>query len=280
MIKYKILIDGVDYTSSCSLPFKEQYVLDSALDNGVLNLFMIPRKEVFKPFTPITITKDSDIYNMFVASDKVTEIVGSGFYNHDLVLIEETKLLEKKVVDTNTTTQPLIHDYEAVNGSVYVTSIYNSSLISTTYNYYNDEVKAIMRLDTAELPSADTIFSKDTTHTNDYNFIIGYTNVQVTIILKDANNNTIDSFYGTGNVALNTPLTITNNLTNQIYSVIYQVSAPDGTSSLQNKFEFWGFSQEQIRAKKSITVLDKIDKKLSKSQLYWVLLYTWQNAVT
>lgn len=253
MVKYKILIDGVDYTSSCALPFKEQYVLDSALDNGVLNLFMIPRKEVFKPFTPITITKDNDTYTMLVASDKVTEIVGTGKYNHDLVLIEETKLLEKKVVDTNTTTQPLIHDYEAVNGSVYVTSIYNSSLISTTYNYYNDEVKAIMRLDTAELPSADTIFSKDTTHTNDYNFIIGYTNVQVTIILKDANNNTIDSFYGTGNVALNTPLTLTNNLTNQIYSVIYQVSTPDATSSLQNKFEFWGFSQEQIRPKKSIT---------------------------
>ena len=86
-------------------------MLDSALDNGVLNLFMIPRKEVFKPFTPITITKDSDTYTMFVASDKVTEIIGTGKYKHDLVLIEETKLLEKKIVDTNTTTQPLIHDY-------------------------------------------------------------------------------------------------------------------------------------------------------------------------
>lgn len=141
MVKYKILIDGVDYTSSCALPFKEQYVLDSALDNGVLNLFMIPRKDVFKPFTPITITKDNDTYTMLVASDKVTEIVGTGKYNHDLVLIEETKLLEKKVVDTNTTTQPLVHDYVTGINNVWVYGIvnvytenYQTALFKPVYN--------------------------------------------------------------------------------------------------------------------------------------------------
>lgn len=36
MISYQILIDGVDVTEFLALPFKEQYVLDSALDNGVL----------------------------------------------------------------------------------------------------------------------------------------------------------------------------------------------------------------------------------------------------
>ena len=138
MVKYKILIDGVDYTSSCALPFKEQYVLDSALDNGVLNLFMIPRKDVFKPFTPITITKDSDTYTMYVASDKVTEIVGTGKYNHDLVLIEETKLLEKKVVDTNTTTQPLVHDYLSLAVKVQPTIVhYNVDIPSQDIDFYN-----------------------------------------------------------------------------------------------------------------------------------------------
>ena len=72
MINYQILIDGVDYTSECSLPFKEQYVLDSALDNGVLTLPMTNRSTIFKPFTLVTITKDSDTYNMVVASDKMT----------------------------------------------------------------------------------------------------------------------------------------------------------------------------------------------------------------
>lgn len=133
MVKYKILIDGVDYTSSCSLPFKEQYVLDSALDNGVLTLFMTQRKEIFKPFTPITITKDNDTYTMLVASDKVTEIVGTGKYNHDLVLIEETKLLEKKVVDTNTTTQPLVHDYIGTASDVYYNISRSGNILSSNF---------------------------------------------------------------------------------------------------------------------------------------------------
>ena len=122
MVKYQILIGGEDYTKYCALPFKEQYVLDSALDNGVLTLPMTNRNEIFKPFTPVDITKDGETYRMYVASDKMTEIVGSGKYTHELVLIEETKLLEKKVVDTNTTTQPLIHDYLGTSGWCYIST--------------------------------------------------------------------------------------------------------------------------------------------------------------
>lgn len=259
MVKYKILIDGVDYTSSCALPFKEQYVLDSALDNGVLNLFMIPRKEVFKPFTPITITKDSDTYTMFVASDKVTEIVGTGKYNHDLVLIEETKLLEKKVVDTNTTTQPLIHDYEAVNGSVHVTSVYSTQSTAKTNYYNNDMVKAIMPLNTSSLPSARTILTQDTANLSNFNYFAGFSNCRVMVTLKDNNGTTIASISKFDNKALDTLLDLTqlqdgNYLTNQLYSIEYRVADPNILSNyLSNTFEFWGFSQEQIRPKKSIT---------------------------
>ena len=259
MVKYKILIDGVDYTSSCALPFKEQYVLDSALDNGVLNLFMIPRKEVFKPFTPITITKDSDTYTMFVASDKVTEIIGTGKYNHDLVLIEETKLLEKKIVDTNTTTQPLIHDYEAVNGSVYVTSVYSTQVTAKTNYYNNDKVKAIMPLNTSSLPSARTILTQDTDNLSNFNYFAKISNCRVMVTLKDNNGTTIASIYEFDNNALDTLLDLTqlqdgNYLTNQLYSIEYRVGDTNIPSNyLSNTFEFWGFSQEQIRPKKSIT---------------------------
>lgn len=112
MIDYKILIDGVDYTSSVALPFKEQYVLDSALDNGTMQVAMIKRKEQFKPYTAITVVKNGESYVFDVFSDKVTKIVGTELYTHDLVLIEETKELEKKIVDTNTTTQPLMHNFD------------------------------------------------------------------------------------------------------------------------------------------------------------------------
>lgn len=114
MIKYQILIDGVDYTEYCSLPFKEQYVLDSALDNAVITLTMTSKNTIFKPFSLITIKSGTDTYNMYVASDTMTEIVGGGYYNHELTLIEETKLLEKKIVDTNTTTQPNPHNYSSL----------------------------------------------------------------------------------------------------------------------------------------------------------------------
>lgn len=114
MINYKVLIGGIDYTNAVTMPFKEQYVLDSALDNGTMRVFMISKSDKFKPYTNITITKASDTYTFCVFDDKITEVVGSGLYNHDLVLIEETKLIEKKVVDTNTTTQYLIHDYLSV----------------------------------------------------------------------------------------------------------------------------------------------------------------------
>ena len=113
MIDYKILIDGVDYTSSVALPFKEQYVLDSALDNGTMQVAMITRKEQFKPYTAITVVKNGESYIFDIFSDKVTKIVGTSLYTHDLVLIEETKKLEKKIIDTNTTTQPQMHNFDA-----------------------------------------------------------------------------------------------------------------------------------------------------------------------
>lgn len=111
MIDYKILIDGVDYTRSCSLPFKEQYCLDESLDNAVLNIKALPFRERIKPYTIVSIKKDDDVYGYYVANDNVTEIVGTNFFNHDLTLIEETKMLEKIIVDTNTITQPYLNDY-------------------------------------------------------------------------------------------------------------------------------------------------------------------------
>lgn len=156
MVNYQILIGGEDYTEYCALPFKEQYVLDSALDNGVLTLPMTNRNGIFKPFTPVDITKDSDTYRMYVASDKMIEIVGAGKYTHELVLIEETKLLEKKVVDTNTTTQPLIHDYLALAIKVQPTIVhYNVDVPSQDIDFYTPSKLG----DTLNLGSLDQAYS-------------------------------------------------------------------------------------------------------------------------
>lgn len=116
MITYGIKINGVDYTYALPLPFKEQFALDESLDNAVVNLKMINKAERFNILSLVEITKNdgttTTTFNFFVAKDTLTEIIGTGLYDHELVLIEETKLLEKKIVDTNTITNVLIKQYQ------------------------------------------------------------------------------------------------------------------------------------------------------------------------
>lgn len=242
MVKYKILIDGVDYTSSCALPFKEQYVLDSALDNGVLNLFEIPRKDVFKPFTPITITKDSDTYTMYIASDKVTEIVGSGLYNHDLVLIEETKLLEKKVVDTNTTTQPLVHDYLSLAVKVQPTIVhYNVDIPSQDIDFYNPTATNTV----LNLKSLDQAYSGLDTYP--YVYVTGTISVEKDGVVVDTHTISRND--------LSTEYTYTLTETG-VYTVRYYAYMgvePESDTEVEKTYTFQVIVQPSKRTDKSIT---------------------------
>lgn len=208
MINYQILIDGVDYTSKVALPFKEQYVLDSALDNAVLTLPMIKRDTIFKPFTLVTIRKNDVSKDIYIASDKMTEIVGTGLYTHELVLIEETKLLEKKVVDTNTTTQPLLHDFVNEAGYVYV----KRTIGSTIDYYYNSTLKNI-GYPNQQFPSIQEF-------ANVRQDALQYWGM---VIVNDEDPNT--PIAGTGGVT--TPFIPTNNLTVGSYTISYYCFIPD-----------------------------------------------------
>lgn len=144
MIIYKVIIGGIDYTYAVPLPFKEQFVLDESLDNAVLNLKMIDKAERFNILSLVEITKNdgttTTTYNFIVAKDTLTEIIGTGLYDHELILIEETKLLEKKIVDTNTVTNVLSHDYLAGASNVFYTNSGNLEIIK---NYINPIAKGI-----------------------------------------------------------------------------------------------------------------------------------------
>ena len=148
-MEYTITIGGVDYTDYVSLPFTETYALDEALDSAVLNLKYMSKSDVFKPYTKVVIDYGDDTSIYYVAQDNVTNIIGGEYYNHELALIEETKILEKIVVDTNTITQPLIHTYERAKAvisrryyarTLLPTSGYpieeNNSYIYSLENYY------------------------------------------------------------------------------------------------------------------------------------------------
>lgn len=99
--KFTVQIGGVDYTHRVPFPIKWSQLLDEQLDEASLMLIRTKTKNI-PPLTDVVITmwneKDPSVtqtLNMLVASDKSDEIpAGSGRYNHEMYLIEQTKYLE------------------------------------------------------------------------------------------------------------------------------------------------------------------------------------------
>lgn len=114
-MKTKIIIDGVDYTKYCTMPIQEQDTADESLGSGYLELFGTNKSEPFKPFSKLQIQKDDGsticTENYFIASDECREDTKNNKFSHDIVLIEETKELERYMVDNKTITNPVVHDY-------------------------------------------------------------------------------------------------------------------------------------------------------------------------
>ena len=122
-----IWINGINLTHYVVMPLKWGNFLDERLDEMYLSLRRCPI-ENFKPLTPIeiqfvstlyfgpvtnTVNTESQAKRYVIADDQnATENpVGSGFYDHDLYIIELTKLLECIAVDTNTITNDLGRTY-------------------------------------------------------------------------------------------------------------------------------------------------------------------------
>lgn len=114
-MQVQVTIDGQDYAKYVPLPIKWSPLLDERLDEARLSLKHAP-VSLFSPLTPARVTlndgTDTAVYNWVVASDQATEVPpGSGFFNHELYLIEETKTLEGIIVDALTFTNSLGRDY-------------------------------------------------------------------------------------------------------------------------------------------------------------------------
>ena len=119
-----IYINGINMTAFTVTPLKWANLLDERLDEMFLGLRRCPF-EVFKPLTPVeihfsnelyfnsTVDTQTDIKRYIVATDEnATENpTGSGFYDHDLYIIELTKYLERIIVDTSTITNDLGRNY-------------------------------------------------------------------------------------------------------------------------------------------------------------------------
>lgn len=102
---FSVSIDGLAYKNAV-FPFKYENLLDEQLNSATLSLTRT-QTPYFKPATPVFITirsvneANGEVYDQIktleyiVSFDRSVESpVGSGFYKHELSLVEPTKLLE------------------------------------------------------------------------------------------------------------------------------------------------------------------------------------------
>lgn len=122
-MEYKILINNEELTEYTIIPLNEQTTLDESLDQGYLKLAYTDKTSAYKPFTSVDIEVKDDFnnkreLNYFIASDKKTEIIASGTYTHEILLIEQSKWLERFLTGTKTVTNPLVHDYMSTTRAI------------------------------------------------------------------------------------------------------------------------------------------------------------------
>lgn len=115
MIKIEeLLINGVDYSDYVSIPLQTQDTLDESLDLLYLELKGLEIESPFVPFSDVYIKvgdgKHFKEFYMQIESDTVMEITLLKKYDHNILVIEETKWLERFFVE-KAVTNPIIHNY-------------------------------------------------------------------------------------------------------------------------------------------------------------------------
>lgn len=115
-----VYIDGINRTDKLLASSTGSNVLDEVLDEGVIRLRYV-KKAKFSPLLPVeihvtnalirkgkTVDTQETVYYYLIAGDSAEESPnGSGLYNHDIALVECTKLAECIVCDTQTVTNTL-----------------------------------------------------------------------------------------------------------------------------------------------------------------------------
>lgn len=145
-----VYINGVNLTAFVVQPIKWGNLLDERLDEMYLSLRHCPF-ENFKPLTPVEIHYTNQLYfgstnvgapetlvkRYLIADDAnaAENPVGKGLYDHDLYIIELTKILECVVEDTNTITNVMGRVYTENAQPVFPTLTNEYYIPNTPSNY-------------------------------------------------------------------------------------------------------------------------------------------------
>lgn len=126
MNNFRVTINGTHYTNAV-FPFKYGEFLDEQLDYATLTLSRVST-EIFAPLTPVTVEVISQgtngtqtkTKNYIIANDDGRETPnGSGFYRHELTLVEETKYLEGFMVESLCVTNAGGRNYTQITPQLY-----------------------------------------------------------------------------------------------------------------------------------------------------------------
>lgn len=216
------IVDGVDYTPNLILPIKWNALLDERLDEGRASL-RNTSVSLFRIGAPIAITVENKTIDFIVSVDESTEMpVGSGMYNHELSLIEPTKILEGIVVENLTFTNILKHsNYPEIkisasfNGAIRPAQWWDDGgMISPIIS---DTSRTIRSYKSLMLGEGVELFNY-TSQAKQY----GYPEAKV--IVRYANNS-IDEFTQTRDDILNTNATITPKITG-VVTITYEFYLP------------------------------------------------------
>lgn len=142
--EYKVKIDGEDVTDYVVYPLNFQFTLDDALDQAYIEIRNSKRKEVYKPFAEVGITVNNEepiIY--YIGVDNATVNQKNGLATHKILLIEETKILERVICRAKTFVKPLYSDYFKGNVKAYpqnLTTDEVEEIYLSNENYYGGKI--------------------------------------------------------------------------------------------------------------------------------------------
>ena len=251
-----IYINGINMTAFTVAPLKWANLLDERLDEMFLGLRRCPF-EVFKPLTPVeihftnrlyfgstTVDTQTDIKRYIVATDEnATENpVGSGFYDHDLYIIELTKYLECIVVDTSTITNDLGRNYtNGARSALYqVNNFYGNTTVQTPSDFLSPILPGSFYFD------APAVVCVPSTQT-------GVISQNYYLEIKDQNGDSI------GNSSGNTGITVTLE-TGKIYTATYTHTIGTVGSTGEDTFVYQFLVVENQYPLKRWTITDVINR--------------------
>ena len=125
-----VYINGINYTAKLVTPVKWSGLLDESLDEAMIALRHVKKRDVFMPGLPVELhvkntvvlgstskTEEKILYYLLAGDASEETPAGSGLYDHDISLVEPTKYAELVICDTQTITNVIGRDFTAGVGA-------------------------------------------------------------------------------------------------------------------------------------------------------------------